>query len=115
MMGWRTATVVFFVYIATVSVLTPGLQARRRILGVAGAAVGLLVMTISRLTPQPILDDWVIPPLMLLLAYWTSGLLFVAPMPRAEHVLVRVDEALRIRRLASAAPRWLAEYLEFAY
>ena len=118
MTAWQTATVAFFVYTAVVSVLLPRLGARRRVLALSGSAAGLLVMAATaaaRLAPEAILTNWIIPPIVLLLSYWTSGLLFVAPMPRAERALLRADEVLGIRRLASAAPRWLAEYLEFAY
>ena len=50
-----------------------------------------------------------------LLGYWVSGLLFVAPMPRAERTLEAIDRALRIDAVAAAAPRWVAEVLEAAY
>jgi membrane-associated phospholipid phosphatase len=41
--------------------------------------------------------------------------LFVAPMPRAERLLLGIDRTLRVKRLAAAAPRPLAEFLEVAY
>jgi membrane-associated phospholipid phosphatase len=57
----------------------------------------------------------VAPPIVLLLAYWTSGLLFVRPMPAVERALERFDRALRVDAVAAATPRWLAEVLEGAY
>ena len=56
-----------------------------------------------------------IPPLVLLIGYWTSGLLFVAPMPRIERVLLGIDRALDVRRAAAAVPHAVAEFLEIAY
>jgi membrane-associated phospholipid phosphatase len=47
--------------------------------------------------------------------YWTSGLLFVAPMPRAERWLASIDAGLRIQPLAARFPPPIVELLEFAY
>ena len=58
---------------------------------------------------------WVFPPAALLIGYWTSGLLFVAPMPGAERWLAEVDGRLRIREVAARMPRLLVELLELAY
>jgi hypothetical protein len=115
MTAWQAATGVFFVYIALVTAFMPRLDAAKRRLGFTGAGAGLIVGVGAALAQHPFLYDWILPPLALLVAYWTSGLLFVAPMPRAEHVLLEIDEALRIRRIAAAAPRAMAEFLELAY
>jgi hypothetical protein len=53
--------------------------------------------------------------MLLLIAYWGTGALFVAPMPDVERRLRAVDAALRIRSLAARTPRPIAELLEFAY
>lgn len=113
--AWQAATGVFFVYVAFVAALMPRLDAAQRRLGLAGATVGLLVAAGASMARHPILHDWLIPPLVLLIAYWTSGLLFVAPMPGAERVLLRIDRALEVRRIAAAAPGAVAELLELAY
>jgi PAP2 superfamily protein len=42
-------------------------------------------------------------------------LLFTAPMPRAERALLQFDRVLRVGAVSSAAPRWIAELLEFCY
>src|SRR5687767_13611435 len=113
MRDWIAAAVVFFCYIAVVAPMVRGLSARRRLLAVGGAVTGLVVSAAAHWQPyQRILHDWLLPPLLLLLAYWASGLLFAAPMERAERAFVDLDDALRIDALAAATPRWLAELLE---
>jgi len=37
------------------------------------------------------MDVWILPPVILLIGYWTSGLLFVRPMPRTESALAAID------------------------
>lgn len=116
MRTWQIATVIFFVYIGFAAALVPRLATRKRMMALAGASAGIFVVLAATLTPpHPILENWIVPPVVLLMAYWTSGLLFVAPMPRAERILMRLDELLQVRRLAAAAPRPLAEFLEFSY
>ena len=112
---WQAATAVFFVYVAVVAVLLPGVTAARRGLALAGASAGVIAAMATSLAPEPLLNDWIVPPLVLLVAYWTSGLLFVAPMPRPERVLLRIDRVLAVPRIAAATPRLLAEFLELAY
>ena len=115
MNGWQAATGAFFIYIAIVALSQPQLIGRKRRLALAGAAAGLLIVALATLRPQPILNDWLVPPAALLLGYWTSGLLFVAPMPRVERVLLSIDRELSIDAVAAATPRVLAELLEVAY
>jgi hypothetical protein len=81
-----------------------------------GAALaGALIVAASRLPLDGIANVWVLPPAILLIGYWTSGLLFVRPMPRLERALVRTDAVLRVDAIAARCPRALSEYLEFAY
>lgn len=116
MPGWTAAGSLFFAYVMVVSALLRGMPARRRTLSAAAAAAGLLlVWTTALAAGRPVLYDWLLPPSVLLVAYWTSGLLFVRPMPGAERALERVDRLLRIDAMAAASPRWLAELLELAY
>ncbi len=115
MTAWQTATAVFFVYVALMALLIPRLERQRRQQALTGAAAGLLVILATALVQHPVLNNWLIPPLVLLLAYWTSGLLFVAPMLGAEATLVEIDRFLGIREIAKATPRLLAESLEIAY
>jgi hypothetical protein len=115
MIRWQAATALFFVYIGVLAAAMPRLGWRRRRQSLAGSAAGLLIVLANTRVQHPVLNDWVIPPLVLLLAYWTSGLLWVAPMPRVERALVTIDCALRVRRICAATPRPLAEFLEMAY
>jgi membrane-associated phospholipid phosphatase len=112
---WQTAAAIFFVYIGTLAAFHPRVPTRRRALALCGSAIGLGGVIVSSVASNSLLDDWVLPPVLLLMGYWTSGLLFVSPMPRAEQALQRVDRQLRIRQAVQASPRALAEFLEIAY
>ena len=113
---WLTASIWFFGYVGVLACLLPGLARQRRLLAVAGTLAGLLLVTVAASVPAgSLLRDWILPPSVLLVAYWTTGLLFTAPMPRAERVLEGIDRSLEVRRWAARTPRWLAELLELAY
>lgn len=116
MRAWIVASLVFFVYVLAVAPLLPGLTRRARILAAAGSFAGLAIAVGAHLAPPaPLLHDWLVPPVLLLLGYWTSGLLFAAPMPRVEAALWAVDTWLKVEPAARATPRWLAHVLEAAY
>ena len=73
-------------------------------------------MTVSTFLPgDGFANRWLLPPALLLLGYRTSGLLFVAPMPRVEQALAALDHTLAIQAIAARCPRPLVELLEFAY
>lgn len=113
---WPLASGLFFGYAAGVAATMPRLESRRRRSALIFSAVGLALSIVSgRLPYTAVLHDWLLPPALLLIGYWTSGLLFVAPMPRAERLLFALDRALRIRSIAARTPRPIAEFLEFAY
>jgi membrane-associated phospholipid phosphatase len=113
---WPHASGLFFVYAAGIAATLPRLPAARRRAALIFAAAGLTLSIVAANLPfTPVLHDWLLPPVLLLLGYWTSGLLFVAPMARAERILLGIDDALRIRQIASRTPRPVAEFLEFAY
>jgi membrane-associated phospholipid phosphatase len=113
---WPLASGLFFGYAAGMAATMPKLPWPRRRTALTFAAVGLAFSVLAvRLPFTAIIHDWLLPPALLLLGYWTSGLLFVAPMPRAEQVLAGIDEALRIRQIARSTPRPVAELLEAAY
>src|SRR5688572_12643041 len=112
MREWATAAGLFFGYLAVCALLVGGLSSRRRLEVALGATTGLVLSAGALLLPySSILHEWVLPPALLLLAYWISGLLYTGPMPRAEHRLEAVDRALRIDTIAAGVPRWLAELL----
>src|SRR5688500_2563320 len=113
---WIAASAAFFVYVLAVTPLIPRLARRSRLLVAGASVVGLAIAGGAWISPPvPLLHDWLLPPALLLLAYWTSGLLFVAPMPRVERTLLAIDRTLRIHAIAARTPRPIAEFLEFAY
>lgn len=107
------ASFVFFGYCAALG-FAQDPHRRSRVL--LGSAAGLLVcggwVASARF---PILHDWILPPIVLLAAYWTSGALFTSPSLGAEARLLGLDRALRIGTVAARAPRAVAESLETAY
>jgi membrane-associated phospholipid phosphatase len=113
---WQSASLAFFVYLALLSDLRRGVSRRARLRVWSGAALGAAgAIAATRLPPDGVANVWILPPALLLLGYWTSGLLFVAPMPAAERRLVAIDEVLRIQAIAARTPRPIAELFEFAY
>ena len=114
---WQTAGVVFFVYVILVVRIRPpgpGPTAVGRVL--AGAIIGLLLLFASTIATQSlVLKHWIWPPAVLLVAYWTSGLLFVAPNVSQERALCWLDDRLAIRDVSRRTPRAVAEVLEAAY
>ena len=116
MLPWQLASLVFFVYVVLVGDLRPGVPPRARRRLIACAALGTAIaIAASRMAADGVANVWILPPVLLLLGYWTSGQLFVAPMPAAERWLAGVDRALRIHAIAARTPRPLAELLELAY
>jgi len=112
---WQTATAVFLVYVAVVAVLPRGLSSARRMKALAGSAAGAVVLSASLSLADGFANTWILPGFLLLIGYWSSGALFVAPMPRLERALVNLDRTLGIQHAAHRFPRGLAELLEFAY
>ena len=113
---WIAASLAFFSYVLAVTTVMPGLTRRARILAALGSFVGLAIpLAAHAAPPTPLVHDWLAPPVLLLLGYWTSGLLFTAPMPRAEAALSAMDRLLDVEPAARATPRWLADVLEAAY
>jgi hypothetical protein len=113
---WSVAAFAFFIYTAAFAVAMKGLSAGRRRTAVGAAAGGLAVTVLATLTPQgSFLRDWLLPPSVLLIAYWSSGALFVAPMPRIERALLDFDNRLRVRAVRANMSAWLGDILELAY
>jgi hypothetical protein len=109
------ASLVYFIYVAVVAVLLPRLPSRARWRAAGVALGGLLLTTVTASTTGFWLRDVVLPPALLLVAYWASGLLWTAPMPRIEARLAAIDRRLRIPERCATTPRALCEFLEFAY
>jgi membrane-associated phospholipid phosphatase len=113
---WEASSLVFFGYMIAIALASRRLTSRRRLIVFGSAAIGAALVGASVVWPLPkLLTEWLLPPAALLIAYWTSGLLFVAPDPTAEAALVKIDSSLRVRELAKRVPNWLTEVLEFAY
>jgi hypothetical protein len=114
--NWQLASAVFLLYLAVMALLPRGLPPGRRWKVFAGVGLGALALAASlTLAPGGLANVWMLPGIVLLIGYWTSGLLFVAPMPRAERWLVGLDTSLGIQATATRCPRAIAEILEFAY
>ena len=114
--AWQLASLIFFGYLVVVAALPRGSSRHARLRVLAGAATGAIVIAVStRLPADGVANVVVLPAAALLIGYWTSGMLFVAPMPRAERLLARVDQALQIDAVTAACPRPVAELLELAY
>src|SRR3954454_10024605 len=115
--GWELASVVSFAYTALVAAfIRTGLPSAARLRAVGGSVAGLLLTVASAMARfHPLLHGWLMPPVLLLLGYWTSGLLFVAPMRDVEKMFAFVDRLVHVRNFGSWAPSIVAEFLEFSY
>lgn len=88
-------------------------SARRR--AIALAAGGLILTAITASTTAFWFRDVLLPPMLLLVGYWASGFLWVAPMPRYERLLARFDRALGLPSAPVRLPKALLDLLELAY
>ena len=115
--GWELASVIAFAYTAIVAAcIRNGLSATARLRAIGGCVAGLLLTVASAMAPyHAVLHAWLLPPALLLLGYWTSGLLFVAPMKRIEKAFAFIDRLVHVRRVGSLVPIGVAEFLEFSY
>jgi len=115
---WQLACVVYFLYIAFLAVWrspepAEGRRGARR--AFAGAACGLVLTFTSSVVHVTVLNDWILPPALLLIGYWSSGFLFVAPRPSQEAALRWLDDRVNVPAVAARTPRALAEVFESAY
>lgn len=113
---WETASAGYFAYIAAVALLLPGVTRAARRTSLALSAAGLLLVFAAVAWPASrVAHGWVLPPVLLLLGYWSSGVLFTGPMPRIERLLLGIDGALQVQAIAARLPGWAAGFLEIAY
>jgi membrane-associated phospholipid phosphatase len=113
---WEQAGLVFFAYTFVCALGLRGVnQAARAKVAIASIGALALVALSASLDDAVVWRGLLLPPVVLLVGYWTSGLLFRAPMPKVESFLMDMDRAIRIRETSAAVPRVTAEFLEFAY
>lgn len=113
---WETASIGYFAYTAAAAIAIPTLTRAARVRSLTLSLAGLLLALLAMMLPQSaVLHGWVLPPMLLLVGYWSSGMLFTGPMLGVERVLQGVDRALQIRRFSARLPRLLAEFLELSY
>jgi membrane-associated phospholipid phosphatase len=119
----RTSELIVVGYLAYLSVLAwimPLPASRRRLVTTVALVDIVLIWWVSRAESAAgqFVRDW-LPAIQILVAYWLSGAFFLAPMPRIEAWLAswdrRLFDGLGVDYLATRGPRWLLEYLEFAY
>jgi|SRR5689334_24405962 len=114
--GWEAASLISFAYAAVTAGCRRAVSSAARGRALGTSIAGLVITIASILAPsRVVLHSWIVPPLLLFLFYWTTGLLFVAPMPRVEDVFMRIDRVLHIRRLSARTPQWCVEILESSY
>ena len=112
---WLAASAGYFAYIAVLAAGMPGVSARGRARALLFVSLAVVTMAAALRTTNTVALVWLIPAILLLLAYWATGALFFAPMPRIERALQAVDDRLAIRERAARMPPWLATLLELAY
>lgn len=115
MPAWLAASVAYFAYVAILATMMRGLRPGSRVRALLCVVLGGIAMAAAMSTSNSILRVWVLPLLLLLLGYWGTGALFVAPMQKVERALQSVDERLGVRTRAARMPAWLATSLELAY
>jgi hypothetical protein len=110
---WQASAFAFFGYVILVAAFRPSPGSVRAL---AGAAAGLILAVLSlTVRPDSLVLTWILPPLVLLVAYWASGFLFAAPDPRQEEALAWLDERWHVAAAGRHVPRVLVEILEAAY
>jgi hypothetical protein len=115
MPAWAAASVVYFIYIGAVAMFLRGLAPLARARACVCAGVGVLLALGGALASAFWLQMVVLPPLTLLVGYWSGGFLWVEPMPRLERLFVRSDAWLGLPQIATHLPRPVAELLEASY
>ena len=109
--------VAYFSYLAITALLVPLPSDRRaRVWMASGLVVGVEII-LARASSTPLLEavrDW-LPALVILFAYYVTGLFFVAPSTRVEGWLKRWDDRLIGARRFERVPRAVRVYLDAVY
>ena len=116
MRPWNLAALVFFGYLLVLTPVLPGLRRAARWQAFAGILTGLTLCLLAFLADgSPLLREWLMPPVLLLVGYWTSGRFFAGPMPGFERAFSLFDRRIRVDAAIRATPQWLQTALELAY
>jgi membrane-associated phospholipid phosphatase len=116
MRPWNLAALVFFGYLLVLAPVLPGLRRAARWQAFAGILAGLTLCLLAVVGDGSIvLREWLMPPALLLVGYWTSGRFFAAPMLGIERALSVFDRRFGVEAAIRATPRWLRTVLELAY
>jgi membrane-associated phospholipid phosphatase len=109
--------VAYFAYLAVTALIVPlPMRRRLRVWMAAGLVVGI-EFVLARIAPTPGLEalrDW-LPALVILFAYYVTGIFFVAPSARAEAWLQRWDDRIIGARRFEGVPRPVRVYLDAVY
>ncbi len=112
---WQGASLAFFTYVILIAAWRGVRRAGAR-RSLAGSVAGVSLVFAAWLPREStILTHWILPPLVLLIAYWASGALFIAPNERQERALMSLDHRLAIGALARRVPRLFAGLFEASY
>jgi membrane-associated phospholipid phosphatase len=108
---------IYFGYLSTAALVRPLRWTRRMRVWIASAAlVAIDAAVLSQ--PQTIavirLRDW-LPAVVLLLAYFVTGAFFVAPSPRVEAWLRRLDDRWLVARRLDRLPHPVSIYFDIVY
>jgi membrane-associated phospholipid phosphatase len=118
MSHWHLVALVYFSYLSVLALSSDRFTRARWPALLATAAIGALAAIGPAAAAGPVAQV-VIPSLVLLVAYWVSGLYFTRPMTAVERRLLRMDDELLgrtgILRWYRSGPRVVREYFEVAY
>jgi membrane-associated phospholipid phosphatase len=116
MAEWIRWSIAFVGYAAVAAAVRPGVSTPARLRAWGGCAFAAALLAIAwRLPRESVANVWILPPIVLLAGYWTTGRLFVRPMPWAERVLGSLDRRWHIQAIATRCPPLAGELLELAY
>ena len=112
---WAAATAVYGAYVVACAALAPSLPWRKRAAAAVTAVFAAALALSAQVVDTFVLRSLLLPISSLVLGYHATGFLWRVADPGTEAVLAGTDATLRIRLIASRAPRAAAEFLEFAY
>jgi len=110
--------IAYFTYLAITALVLPALPGRRRLkIWLAAGLVVAIETLLAAAPPAPTVNtirDW-LPGLVILFAYFVTGVFFVAPSDRAEAWLRRWDDRLIGAGRFETVPRAVRVYLDAVY